>query len=119
VFKEQLQKVVDVVGDGYGAVIMGLDGIAVESYSRDQGGFDINIIVMEFSYILTQVKRASETLRVGGMQELVLKAEQLLLVVRMLNDEYFLAVALHPTGNLGKCRFLMRLIAPKLMSALQ
>jgi predicted regulator of Ras-like GTPase activity (Roadblock/LC7/MglB family) len=119
VFKEQLQKVVDVVGDGYGAVIMGLDGIAVESYSRDQGGFDINIIVMEFSYILTQVKKAAETLRVGGMQELVLKAEQLILVVRMINDEYFLAVALHPTGNLGKCRFLMRLIAPKLLSALQ
>jgi predicted regulator of Ras-like GTPase activity (Roadblock/LC7/MglB family) len=119
VFKEQLQKVVDAVGDGYGAVIMGLDGIAVESYSRDQGGFDINIIVMEFSYILTQVKKAAETLKVGGMEELVLKAEQLILVVRMLNNDYFLAVALHPSGNLGKCRFLMRLTAPRLLSALQ
>lgn len=118
-FKEQLQKVVDTVGDGYGAVIMGLDGIAVESYSRDQGGFDLNIIIMEFSYILTQAKRAAETLKIGGMEEMVLKAEQIILVVRMITDEYFMAVALHPTGNLGKCRFLMRLTAPRLLAALQ
>lgn len=97
---------------------MGLDGIPVETYVREQGGFDINIVVMEFSYILTQVKKASETLKVGGMQEIVIKAEQLMLVIRMLNEEYFLAVALLPQGNLGKCRFLLRLTAPRLLAEL-
>jgi predicted regulator of Ras-like GTPase activity (Roadblock/LC7/MglB family) len=118
VFTEHLQKIVESVGDGIGAVIMGLDGIPVETYVREQGGFDINIVVMEFSYILTQVKKAAETLKVGGIQEIVIKAEQLMLVIRMLNDEYFLAVALLPEGNLGKCRFLLRLTAPKIMSEL-
>lgn len=97
---------------------MGLDGIPVETYVREQGGFDINIVVMEFSYILTQVKKAAETLKVGGMQEIVIKAEQLMLVIRMLNDEYFLAVALMPEGNLGKCRFLLRITAPRLLAEL-
>lgn len=97
---------------------MGLDGIPVETFVREQGGFDINIVVMEFSYILTQVKKAADTLKVGGMQEIVIKAEQLMLVIRMLNDEYFLAVALLPHGNLGKCRFLLRVAGPKLLAEL-
>lgn len=117
-FKEHLQKIVEGAGDGVAAVIMGLDGILVDAYSRDTGGFDINIIVMEFSYILTQVKKAAETLKVAGLQEMIVKAEQLVLVIRMINDEYFLAVVLQPTGNLGKCRFLMRLTAPKLLAEL-
>ena len=97
---------------------MGLDGIPVETYVRQQGGFDIDIIIMEFSYILTQIKKAAETVKVGGVQEIVVKAEQLMLVIRMLNEEYFFAVALLPKGNLGKCRFLLRLAAPQLIAEL-
>ncbi|WP_428261908.1 roadblock/LC7 domain-containing protein [Haliangium sp.] len=97
---------------------MGLDGIPVDTYVHETNGFDVNIIVMEFSYILTQVTKAAETLKVGAVEEMVLKAEQLVLVVRMLNEEYFMAVALRPGGNLGKCRFLMRITTPKLMAEL-
>jgi predicted regulator of Ras-like GTPase activity (Roadblock/LC7/MglB family) len=118
VFTEKLKKVVDHVGDGIGAVIMGLDGIAVETYIREKDGFDINIIGMEFSFILGQIKRAAETLQVGGLTELVIKAERLTLVVRMLNEEYFIAVALLPAGNFGKCRFLLRMTAPQIISEL-
>ena len=117
-FEEYLRKIVDNVGDGVGGVIMGLDGIPVETYVREQGGFDINIVVMEFSYIMTQVTKAAETLKVGGMKELVVRAEQLLLVIRMITDEYFVAVVLHPHGNLGKCRFLLRVSAPKILAEL-
>lgn len=117
-FKDHLQKVVESVGDGVGAVIMGLDGIAIETYIQESGGFDINIIVMEFSYIMAQATKAAETLKVGAVEEMVLKAEQLILVIRMLNEEFFLAVALRPGGNLGKCRFMMRLTAPRLLAEL-
>lgn len=117
-FTEHLKKIVEQVGGGVGAVIMGLDGIAVETYTREKDGFDINIIGMEFSFILTQAKRAAETLKVGGLTELVIKAEQLTLVIRMLTDEYFLAVVLTPAGNFGKCRFMLRLVAPQLIREL-
>lgn len=117
-FQEHLKKVVQEVDGGVGSVIMGLDGIAVETYMRDQDGFNIDIIGMEFSFILTQVKKAAEALKVGGVREFVTKAEQLLLVIRMLTDEYFVAVALTPNGNFGKCRFLLRLTAPKFINAL-
>lgn len=115
-FTEHLKKVVDNVEGGVAALIMGLDGIAVDDYATDEG--DIQTIGMEFSFILTQIKKAAEILEIGGLKEIAIKAEQLTVAIRMLNDEYFLAVTLKADGNLGKARFLMRVAAPRLLDQL-
>jgi len=99
-------------------LIMGLDGIAVERYVRDGASLDIDTIGMEFSFILTQIKKASEVLEVGGLQEIAIKAEQLIVVIRMLNEDYFLGVVLRADGNFGKCRFLVRVAVPRLLAEL-
>jgi len=118
VFTKHLKKVVDNVDGGVGSLIMGLDGIAVETYVREGQKVDINTIGMEFSFILTQVKKAAEILEIGKVQEISVKAESLILVIRMLDDDYFLGVALTADGNFGKCRFLMRVTAPRLIAEL-
>ncbi|HVK76960.1 MAG TPA: hypothetical protein VM734_26725 [Kofleriaceae bacterium] len=117
-FAEILKKVVDNVDGGLGAVIMGLDGIPVETYTRQADRVDINTVGMEFSFILTQVRRAADSLKIGAFEELSVKAERLVLVTRMVSPQYFLAVALAPEGNFGKCRYLMRLAGPKLVAQL-
>jgi predicted regulator of Ras-like GTPase activity (Roadblock/LC7/MglB family) len=117
-FTETIKKVVDNVDGSIAAVIMGLDGIPVESYVRQQDRVDIQTVGMEFSFIVGQVRKAADSLSVGACEELSVKAEQLLLVVRMLTQQYFLAVVLSPEGNFGKCRFMMRLAAPKLVAQL-
>jgi predicted regulator of Ras-like GTPase activity (Roadblock/LC7/MglB family) len=118
-FEQHLKKVVDNTEGGVGALIMGLDGIAVEHYLRDGSQkFDITTIGMEFSFILTQVKKAGELLKVGGLNEFTVKAESMTMIVRMINDEYFLAVVLGNGGNFGKCRFLMRMAQPRLLAEL-
>jgi predicted regulator of Ras-like GTPase activity (Roadblock/LC7/MglB family) len=118
VFTEHLKKIVDNVDGGIGAVIMGLDGIAVDTYLRDGAKSDINTIGMEFSFILTQANKAAEILKVGNLQEVAIKAEQLILVVRMVTDEYFVAAILGPDANFGKARFLMRVATPRLLAEL-
>lgn len=117
-FTEHLKKIVDNVDGGIGAVIMGLDGIAVDTYLRDGAKSDINTIGMEFSFILTQANKAAEILEVGSLEEVSIKAEQLVLVIRMLTAEYFVAVILGPTANFGKARFLMRITTPRLLAEL-
>ncbi|MBE7452284.1 MAG: roadblock/LC7 domain-containing protein [Kofleriaceae bacterium] len=117
-FAETLKKVCDNVDGGLGAIIMGLDGIAVETYVRQADRVDINTVAMEFSFILSQVRKASESLDVGTFEELTVKAERLVLCARMLSPQYFLAVALAPEGNFGKCRYLMRLATPTLTAQL-
>ena len=46
---------------------------------------------------------------IGGVSEMVVKSEGMTLLIRMLTDEYFLAVILPAEANFGKARFLMRM----------
>lgn len=117
-FAETLKKVVDNVDGGIAAVIMGLDGIPVESYVRQNDRVDVTTVAMEFSFILGQVRKAGDSLAVGSLEELSVKAQRLLLVCRMISAQYFVAVVMAPEGNFGKCRYLMRLATPALQAQL-
>lgn len=117
-FAEALRKIVDHVDGGIAAVVMGLDGIPVETYVRQRDKLDVTTVAMEFSFILGQVRKAGDSLQVGGLEELTVKAQRLLLVCRMISPQYFVAVALAPEGNFGKARFLARMAQPSLSAAL-
>jgi predicted regulator of Ras-like GTPase activity (Roadblock/LC7/MglB family) len=118
VFAETLKKVVDNIEGGIAAVIMGLDGISVDSYIKLDDRVDVNTVAMEFSFILSQVRKAGESLAVGNLEELSVKAQRLLLVCRMLSPQYFMAIVMAPEGNFGKARYLARLAQPSLVSQL-
>ena len=47
-----------------------------------------------------------------------MRADKLVVLVRALNDEYFLAFALRPAGNFGKARYVLRVLAPKIQAEL-
>jgi len=117
-FAETLKKVVDNVDGGIAAVVMGLDGIPVDTYVRQNDKVDVNTVAMEFSFILTQVRKAGESLQVGNLEELSVKAQRLVLVCRMLSPQYFVAIAMAPEGNFGKARFLARMATPALVAQL-
>lgn len=117
-FTELLKRVVDNVDGGIAAVVMGLDGIAVETYIKHDNKVDVNTVAMEFSFIITQVRKAGDSLAVGNLEELAVRAQQLTLVCRMLSPQYFVAVAIAPEGNFGKCRYLVRMATPQLAAQL-
>lgn len=117
-FAETLRKIVDNVDGGIASVIMGLDGIPVDSYVRQSDRVDVTTVGMEFSFILTQVKKAGDSLQVGGLEELVVKAQRLVLICRMISPQYFVAVVIAPEGNFGKARYLARLATPALVAQL-
>lgn len=117
-FAETLKKVVDNVEGGIAAVIMGLDGIAVDTYIKLADRVDVNTVAMEFSFILGQVRKAGESLAVGNLEELSVRAQRLLLVCRMISPQYFLGIVMAPEGNFGKARYLARLAQPALVAQL-
>ena len=93
-FADILKKVVDNVDGGLGAVIMGLDGIPVETYTRQPERVDVNTVGMEFSFILTQAKKAADSAKLGAFEEMTIKADQLTLALRLVTPQYFVAIAL-------------------------
>ena len=114
-FAETLKKVVDNVDGALAAVIMGLDGIPVETYVRNDR-VDVTTVGMEFSFIISQVRKAGDSLQVGSLEELSVKAQRLVLVCRMVSPQYFVAIAMSPEGNFGKARFLARMATPALVA---
>ena len=117
-FKQQLKKVVDNVDGGMAAVVMGLDGIPVESYVKQADRIDVTTVAMEFSFILGQVRKAADSLTVGSLEELSVKAQRLTLVCRMISPQYFVGIIVAPEGNFGKARYLARLATPALVAQL-
>lgn len=117
-FKEILQDIVERTDGGIAGLLMASDGIAIDQYAAGDGPFDIESVGMEYSVVLKGVQRAAEMLDTGTTDEISVKTERLTTVVRMLSEEYFVAVTVEPGGNVGKARYLMRVKAPELIDAL-
>jgi len=47
-------------------------------------------------------KKAADNLDVGSLRELTLKADNLVILIYLLNEEYFIACALKPEASFGK-----------------
>jgi|SRR5579859_5583790 len=118
-FREALREIVDKTEGGVAGLIMDSEGIAVESYARDDSPFDITVLGIEFGVVLGSIKRVAESLEAGEAREVTIGTDKVLTIIRTLGDSYFLAVAMRPDGNLGKGRFLMRSAAPKLLAELE
>jgi predicted regulator of Ras-like GTPase activity (Roadblock/LC7/MglB family) len=116
-FKEAIRDVVEGTDGGIAGVLMDFEGIAVDSYVKGES-LDINAVGAEYSVILKSIQRATESLEAGGAREVAIQSEKITTLIRILNDDYFLALTLSPDGNFGKGRYLMRTVAPKLLEQL-
>ncbi len=117
-FREILSDVVERTEGGLAALVMGMDGIAVESYVREDQPLEVENVGMEFSVILKDIRKATELVDAGVAREVTIQGEKLTTVIRLINEEYFVAVALRPDGNYGKARYLLRTGATKLAAEL-
>ena len=116
-FKEALAAVVEGTEGGMASTLMDFQGVAVESYVKGEF-FDIDTVGAEFSVVVKSIQRAAESLEAGGASEVAVLADKMITVIRVVNQDYFLAVTLKPDGNVGKARYLLRTTAPKLLPEL-
>ena len=112
-FASILRTIVNECGGGVGAVLMGSDGIPIEQVVTDQvpeGPLqeDIGTAGVEFSRILDEIRKASDALGGGAVEETVVVLSRMSLVFRPVDEETFLALVMLPDGNLGKARYLIR-----------
>ena len=130
-FRDSIKKLVDRLEGGVGGVLMGFDGITVESYGRE--GFeavaDIQTIGLEFAHLITQSRRTAQSLNIGLLRELAFRTDKLTVLVQILNKDYFVACAFLSAGavddvaggvaeKLGRARYLMRITAPRIEAEL-
>lgn len=118
-FKESLIDIVENVGGGIGAVVMGYDGIAIDEYLPETSEFDMQLLVVEYANLLKEIKRTVDVLQSGEMEEVSVATNNSRALVRVINDDFFLFLVIAADGNYGKGRYLLRREAPKLRAALE
>lgn len=118
-FKEALQSVVEQTQGGLAGLLMDFEGIPLETYSKKEAGFDIEVVGAEISVVVKAIQRASEMLDAGDTKEVAFKSERMVTLIRVINESYFLALSLEPDGNFGKGRYLLRIAAPKVLDELE
>lgn len=106
-FSEILQRIVEETGDAIGAVLMGFDGIAIDQYLRQDENLDLQVLAIEYSSVLKEISHAAEILNVGTIEEVSIKTQRFLTIIRIVSDIYFVALTLQQDGNFGKGRYLL------------
>ena len=118
-FLAHLESVVSQVDGALACSVMGFDGIAVETHQLDAGAeLELSSVWIEYANILTQVKSAAGLLKTGAVTEVSINSEKVVTLMRLVSPEYFLVLALSPSGNYGKGRYALRLAAPKVKAEL-
>ncbi len=108
-FKESLSRVIEKTEGATGALIMGMDGIAVEKVFLPEGDdANMDVAAAEITTLVRGAMRAGGDTGFGALRELMLAFDGVRLVARLLTPEYFVVLALRPDGNLGRGRFELR-----------
>jgi predicted regulator of Ras-like GTPase activity (Roadblock/LC7/MglB family) len=115
--KKTLKAIVDNVGGGIGAVIMGYDGIPIEEYILD-GIIDVQVVAVEYVNVMKEVKRTIEVLKTGEMEEILITTGESRIIIRSICDDFFIMLALDGDGNYGKGRYLLKRETPNLCAEL-
>ena len=104
---ESLRRITNNLEDVLGVALVGMDGIVVEEHKRD-GLLDLHSLGAEVSTLMRHVDSMGEGSQFGEMQEISAQADHGTILIRKINSEYFLLLAISAGGNFGKARFLLR-----------
>jgi len=112
-FERILRSIVDECGGGLGAALMGNDGIPIVQVMSSRpapafGAEDMGAAGAEFGRILDEIRKVADTLDGGTLQEAVVSLTRFTLVLRGVDADTFVVLALTPDGNLGRARYLVR-----------
>ncbi|MCM3874214.1 MAG: roadblock/LC7 domain-containing protein [Pyrinomonadaceae bacterium] len=108
-FKELLQSTVERTEGSLGALIMGLDGIAVEKVIGEAGNeANLDVAAAEFTSLVRSAQRSGNDIGLGNLREIVVSLDSAVIMMRLIGREYFVVLALNPEGNLGRGRYELR-----------
>jgi predicted regulator of Ras-like GTPase activity (Roadblock/LC7/MglB family) len=113
IFEQTLREIAERTDGVQGAVIMGMDGIAIGEHIIDPS-CSIQTVGIEYASAIKSIQNATESLSAGEVQEVIINTTSSVIILRLITQEYFIAVSLLPNGNHGKARYLLRLAVPSL-----
>lgn len=112
-FLEVLKDTVDKVDGAVSAMIIASDGIPVQEYVSERL-IDLTGLGAEASAMIRDIGYAAENLGLGEAREFSIISDMCGIIMRKINNEYYLALVIKPEGNYGKGRFVLKTAVPKI-----
>lgn len=112
-FSDILKEAVDKVDGAVAAMILASDGIAVQEYVSEKL-IDLTGLGAEASAMIRDVGYAAENLGLGQAREFSIVSDTCGIIMRKINDEYYLSLVIKPEGNYGKGRYVLKSIVPRI-----
>lgn len=109
-FKQKLTRVVGNVDGALGCVLMGFDGIAIDSIWTEELP-QMNAIAVELSNMLDKFRRL-KIADVGPIHEVSITSGDVTTLARVVADDYLLILALSDEADVGRGQTMLRLISP-------
>ena len=108
-FKEVLQTALNHTEGCFGVLIMGTDGIVVESVRQPEvTESNLDVAVAEYVSLVRNAKRTNREMGIGKLHEVTLAGESGIFILRFIGEDYFIAMILSPEGNFGRGRYELR-----------
>lgn len=112
-FSDVLKETVERVDGAVSAMIIASDGIAVEEYAAERL-IDLTGLGAEASAMIRDIGFAAENLGLGNAREFSIISDTCGIIMRKINEGYYLALVIKPEGNYGKGRFVLKTAIPKI-----
>ncbi len=107
-YEQRLKELVDSIPGAASANLTGIDGIGIAASSLDPT-LDPTLADAEFATMLATANRAAGNLQVGDISELIFATDRIMIILKMVGQDFYLAVGLPAAaGNLGMARLQMR-----------
>ncbi|MBI5493337.1 MAG: roadblock/LC7 domain-containing protein [Deltaproteobacteria bacterium] len=106
-FLEILKDMVEGVGGGVAATIMGMDGLSIQHYASSSD-YDVDSVGVEYGKVIDEIKHASTLLNLGEVEEVMVSTHGTDVLLRMVTPEYYIAFVIGHGANAGRARYLLR-----------
>jgi predicted regulator of Ras-like GTPase activity (Roadblock/LC7/MglB family) len=107
--RDSLNTIVQSVDGALSAIIMAYDGIPIDEVTVEQSELDIQLLSVEYTTVLKEIRRAVDVIKMGDLEEVSISTTRTCVVVRVLNDDLFAVLIMRRDGNIGKGRYLLKL----------
>lgn len=114
-FSDVLKDTVEKVDGAVAAMIIASDGIPVEEYVAERL-IDLTGLGAEASAMIRDIGFAADNLGLGEAREFSIISDTCGIIMRKINDEYYLSLVIRPDGNYGKGRFVLKSTVPKIVN---
>lgn len=113
-FRNVLKEVIRAIPGSLVAMVIGRDGIIVESYQSAALGLDREVIGAEYSAVVSEVHKQISILKLDDLKDVTICSDLFTVVAHIISHDYYFVVFLNSRANEGLARYKTRVYSLKL-----